>query len=58
MTWQPEDSVSHELRLAQAELRHMELGMDLLTLDQRLAVLPSREALEKKIRSLELVLDT
>lgn len=57
MTYQRTDSVTEELRLAQAELRHLELGMDLLTLERRLAVLPEREGLEKKIRELELALD-
>lgn len=57
MTYQRTDSVTEELRLAQAELRHMELGMDLLPLERRLAVLPEREDLEKKIRELELALD-
>jgi len=51
--WQKNDRVLAELRAAQAELESMHRGLTLLTLDQRLYVLPSIEDLERKIRYLQ-----
>ena len=53
MGWQKNDRVLAELRAAQAELESMHRGLTLLTLDQRLYVLPSIEDLERKIRYLQ-----
>lgn len=53
MIYQRNDSLTEELRLAQAELSAMERGLALLTADQQRSVLPSQVELEQKIQRLQ-----
>ncbi len=53
MSWQEDDAIIRELRSAQADLESLHRGLTLLTLDQRLYVLPAIEELEGKVRDLQ-----
>lgn len=57
MTWQRNDPLLLELRLAQEDLRHAELGMQLMTPDQRLLALPGVSELACKMEQIELALE-